>query len=261
MAVKERSAIWPWRNGVPPHLPRPEIMPRAFLLPGDPARVDRAAEVLDDFYIVGQNREYRMGCGNWQGTPIGVCSTGIGGASTEIAMVELAAMGVEVTIRTGGMGALAADLALGDFLIADEAVRNSGVAIFYAGPEERVRAAPGVVDALEEARKALGLSGRTGKPATADGYYRAQGRPDRPDGAGNPSLLDALAAKGADGVEMETEVVLAAGTALGLKAGAVLAVHAHRLSDGWLEDYEKTQRDLLSIGARAAATILATGPV
>ena len=160
MAVKERSAIWPWRGDTPPHLPRPHKIPRAFLLPGDPARVDRAAEVLEDFRIVGQNREFRMGCGLFDGALIGVCSTGIGGASTEIAMIELAAMGVRIAIRTGGMGALAADLKLGDFLIVDEAIRNSAVAAFYAEPGTQVRADADVAMALEQARRALELGGR-----------------------------------------------------------------------------------------------------
>lgn len=257
MALKERSAIWPWRGDTPPHLPRPARMPKAFLLPGDPGRVDRAADVLEGFAIVGQNREFRMGVGLLDGVEIGVCSTGIGGASTEIVMVEFAALGVEVAIRTGGMGALAPDLSLGDFLIAGEAVRNSGVAAFYAAPDRPVLADADVTRLLDAARRDLGLPGRLGKCATADGYYRAQGRPDSPQGEGAPAILDRLAASGADGVEMEAEIVFAAGGALGVKTGAVLAVHAHRRSDGWLEDYERTQRDLLRIGARAAARALA----
>lgn len=259
MAIGDRSAIWPWRDGRPPHLPLPDIVPRAFLLPGDPDRVDRASAILKNFRLVGQNREFRMGYGEAEGTLIGVCSTGIGGASTEIAVVELAALGVEAVIRTGGMGALASDLALGDFLVAQEAVRNSAVARFYAAEGEPVRADPALVEALDGARQELGLPGRRGRTVTADGYYRAQGRPDRPAGEGNPALLDRLAAHGGDGVEMETEIVLAVGQALGLRAGAVLAVHAHRRSDGWLEDYEKTQDDLLLIGAKAAAVV--TGPM
>ncbi|WP_421927573.1 nucleoside phosphorylase [Neoaquamicrobium sediminum] len=257
MAMKERSAIWPWKGDVPPHLPRTDNMPKAFLLPGDPGRVDKAAEVLENFEIVGQNREFRMGVGTLDGVAVGICSTGIGGASTEIVMVELAALGVEVAIRTGGMGALAPDLALGNFLVVVEAVRNSGVAAFYAEPGERVLADIGIVTLLDTARGKLGLPGRPGTCATADGYYRAQGRPDRPDGDGTPAILDQLAALGADGVEMEAEIVLAAGHALGMRAGAVLAVHAHRLSDGWLEDYDKTQRDLLRLGAMAAARAVA----
>ena len=85
-------------------------MPTAFLLPGDPGRVDFAASVLRDFVIVGQNREFRLGYGYLGGVLIGVCSTGIGGASAEIATVELAAMGARILIRTGGCGALAQDL-------------------------------------------------------------------------------------------------------------------------------------------------------
>ena len=232
-------------------------MPRAFLLPGDPARVDFAASVLDDFAIVGQNREFRMGRGNFDGVPIGVCSTGIGGASAEITAIELAALGADILIRTGGCGALSDRLALGDFLIAEEAVRNSGVAAVYAPDiDQPVRADASVVDALARACDTLGLRMHRGKCLTADGYYRAQGRPVTAAGEGNPSLLDRFAARGADGVEMEAEAIFAAATATGTRAGAVLAVHAHRLSDGWLEDYEKTQRDVMRIGAHAAAQLV-----
>ena len=222
MAMTARSAAWPWREASPPHLPLPEVVPRAFLLPGDPARVDRAAHILDEFRLVGQNREFRMGYGLLDGTLIGVCSTGIGGPSAEIAMVELAALGVDVAIRTGGMGALAVDLQLGDFLVVDQAVRNSSVAEPYAPAGGRVGSDPTVVIALERARKALKLPGRIGKSATADGFYRAQGRRARPGEMDDPEPLVRLVERGADGVEMETEIILAAGQALGMRAGAVL---------------------------------------
>lgn len=257
MALTDRSAAWPWKGDKPPHLPRPATVPKAFLLPGDPGRVDFAGALLSDYAIVGQNREFRMGCGYLEGTLIGVCSTGIGGASAEITAVELAAMGAEILIRTGGCGALSPELALGDFLIADRAVRNSGVAAVYepdaAAP---VTADAGVAAALAEACEGLGLRHMHGACLTADGYYRAQGRPIRADGKGDSGLLDAFSARGADAVEMEAEVIFAAARACGVRAGAVLAVHAHRRSDGWLEDYEKTQLDLIRIGARAAVTLL-----
>ena len=38
-----------------------------------------------------------------------------------------------------------------------------------------------------------GLGGRRGTCLTADGYYRAQGRPDRPAGAGDETVLDRIA--------------------------------------------------------------------
>lgn len=254
MALIDRSATWPWKGDTPVHLPRPEIVPEDFLVPGDPARVDMAASVLTDYTIVGQNREFRMGVGFFEGRRIGVCSTGIGGASTEIAMVELAAMGAKRIVRIGGMGALAADLNLGDFLIVERTPPNSACARPYAPAEGDVHADPKIVAILDQQRRALNLSGRIGAVITADGYYRAQGRPDHREGNSNPALIDSLATRGADGIEMEAEVILAVAAARGVAAGAVLAVHAHRRSDGWLEDYEKTQRNLIAIAAGALAS-------
>lgn len=256
MALMDRSATWPWQGDKPVHIPRPEIVPAGFLLPGDPARVDMAASVLEDFAIVGQNREFRMGLGRHNGMIIGVCSTGIGGASTEIVAVELAALGVRAMIRTGGMGAMAADLQLGDFVIAEAALANSACARPYAPGTDNVAADPDIVAYLDDARQARGLRGRRGITATADGYYRAQGRPDHRGGDPMPAILDSLAARGADGMEMEAEIVFAVGAALGVKAGAVMAVHAHRRSDGWLEDYEETQRNVVRIGADALVRAL-----
>lgn len=109
-----RSAQDPWWEGAAPHLPaRAGQLPETCLLPGDPARVDLASDVLADFGILGHNREFRIGVGTVDGTPIAVCSTGIGGPSTEIAVVELARLGVTTVLRTGGMGALSARIAPG----------------------------------------------------------------------------------------------------------------------------------------------------
>ncbi len=254
--MSERSATWPWKGDTPVHLPKPERMPLGFLLPGDPGRVDMAAAVLEDFAIVGQIREFRMGIGRWRGVEIGVCSTGIGGASTEIAVVELAALGATHLVRAGGMGAMAADLALGDFLIARAAIANSACARpYWPGPAD-VPASSALVAHADATRRDMNLPGRLGVTATADGYYRAQGRPDHRGGQADPAVLDGFAARGADGMEMEAEVVFAAGAALGLHCAAVLAVHAHRRIDGWLEDYEETQRNILRIGAEALARAL-----
>lgn len=251
MAISARKAAWPFRGDTPVHIPRPPFVPAGFLLPGDPARVDMAASVLTDFVLVGQNREFRMGIGYFDGVPIGLCSTGVGGASTEITVVELAAIGVTHVIRTGGMGALSDDLDLGDFVAVSATLANSACARPYAPGEADVLADADLCAALDAARAGLALPGRRGKVVTADGYYRAQGRPDHPGGDGHPDLLDSYAARGADGFEMEAEIVLAVGRALGLKAAAILAVHAHRRTDGWLEDFEITQRNLVRIGAEA----------
>lgn len=256
LAPAARSARFPWRDGRPPHLPiGPGQCPRIVLLPGDPARVDMAAEVLSDFKVLGQSREFRFGIGTWEQTPIGVCSTGIGGPSTEIAVVELANLGMEVAIRVGGMGALNPRIALGELLIVTEALRGSGAAASYAPPGQRVLADPLVVHALDRAAQGFGITASLGIAATTDSYYAGQGRPIRPGGPSRDVAAE-WAAKGADCLEMEAETVLAVAAALGLSAGAVLGAHASRSSDTWLEDYAPTQRNVIRVGAAAGVRVL-----
>ena len=60
------------------------------LLPGDPGRAERIAEHFEDARLIARNREYTLFTGKTkQGTPISVCSTGIGGPSASIAIEEL----------------------------------------------------------------------------------------------------------------------------------------------------------------------------
>ncbi|OJY37409.1 MAG: hypothetical protein BGP06_00790 [Rhizobiales bacterium 65-9] len=231
-------------------------MPACALLPGDPDRVALAAALLDNSVDFGQRREFRAARGGWSGHPVGVCSTGIGGPSAEIAVVELANLGVDTVIRVGGMGALQADLPLGGFLIVDQAEGATGAAAAY-GADGAVAAHAAVVEALAAAARTLGFAHRRGAVHTTDSYYWGQGRSARPDGAPPPhaDLPAGLAARGVCGLDMEAQTVFAVAQALGLRAGAVLAVHGNRATDEWLEDYEDAQRNLIRLAATAAALL------
>ena len=68
------------------------------ILPGDPGRCEKIASFLDNPYHVGMNREYNIWNGYLEGELVTVCSTGIGGPSTAIAVEELAACGAETII-------------------------------------------------------------------------------------------------------------------------------------------------------------------
>ena len=102
------------------------------LLPGDPARVLRVAEYLDDAREVAFNREFRTVTGKYRGTGITVTSTGIGGASAVIAVEELAACGARALIRIGSAGACSRGIALGDLIIPSGSVREDGASRMYA---------------------------------------------------------------------------------------------------------------------------------
>ncbi|MFJ6661865.1 nucleoside phosphorylase [Streptomyces sp. NPDC091377] len=254
-----RSAQDPWHRGAPPHLPvgaAPEALPPVCLLPGDPARVDLAAEMLDDFHILGQNREFRIGTGQAPGGRwIAVCSTGIGGPSTEIAVVELARLGVKTVLRTGGMGALTSRIPPGTVCATTRAVPGSGAASHYPGDPEGPAAHPAVLATLRRAARDLDVPLIEISVATVDSYYLGQGRPLPGHEARAAARMDVLRGLGVDGVEMETETVLAVAGALGMRAGAVLVAHANRATDGWLEDYRLAQLAMLRVAVGAAALL------
>lgn len=244
------SARLPWRGGRPPHLPcGPGDVAEDVLLPGDPDRVPLLAKMMDDVADFGRRREFSIVTGTYRGRPLTLCSSGIGGPSTEIALVELARLGVRRVIRIGGMSALVRDIEPGSYLCVTKALGATAVATLYGHP---AIAAPGMADALSDAAATLGMPARRGPVASTDSYYFGQDRPvagDRTTGGGEQ--LCRFRDQGALGVEMETETVLAVSARLGLSAGALLGAHGNRVTDAWLDEYEATQRNLLPIAGLA----------
>jgi len=251
-----RSAASPWLADRPPHLPcRRGELPAAVFFPGDPGRVARFGAVLDDFTILGQNREFRIGKGTFHGVELGVCSTGIGGPSTEIALVEAAELGCKVAIRVGGTGALDSDIPLGSILLVEEAVRGGGTATFYAAPQEPAIPHPDVLSALADCLDAAGERYFRRKVASVDGYYAAQGRPYPHSSQDSNSILERYRGQGVSALDMEAETILIVGNAVGMKAGVLLAVHGNRGTDTWLEAYEEAQDRLIRIACQAMLQI------
>lgn len=252
------SAADPWKNGRPPHIPATMgELPSVCLLPGDPARVGLASSVLDDFVELGSNREFRLGIGTYQGQRIAVCSTGIGGPSTEIAVVELSRLGVDTFIRVGGMGAIPPSIAPGSITTVGLALRDGGAARFYARDSADVAAHPDVLAALHLAAEERDTELIPITVLSCDSYYLGEGRP-------LPGLEDLaeqrlaeVISRGADAMDMECETVFVVARALGRRYGAVLATHGNRTTDAWLEDYEPVQRRMLEIACAAGARLSA----
>jgi len=102
------------------------------LLPGDPDRVELIGAKLRNFEIKKQTREFKIGVGNYKGIPITVCSTGIGGPSTAIAVEELINAGAQVLIRIGTCGgAWRADIPIGSLIIPTASIRDEGTTREY----------------------------------------------------------------------------------------------------------------------------------
>jgi dihydroorotase len=252
-----RSAASPWWEQRPPHLPcKMGDLPKAVLFPGDPARVDRFATVLTDFRIIGQNREFRIATGTFNGVELGVCSTGIGGPSTEIALVEAASLGCEFALRVGGTGALRSSIPVGTLLIVREALRGGGAASSYAIQSIPARADPRMIEALSQAAKESGVDTIPALVASTDSYYAGQDRPFPNSDPAFRTRLEAYRDRGADAVDMEAETILVVGNALGMASGVLLAVHANRSSDEWLEEFGEAQNRMITLGCDALSRLV-----
>jgi len=108
---------------------------RYVICPGDPDRVEKIAELLDNPYFVTRNREFTVWSGYLEGELVTVCSTGIGAPSATIMMEEMHNMGADTFIRCGTCGGIAPDVKAGDVVIATAAVRYEHTSQEYAPVE------------------------------------------------------------------------------------------------------------------------------
>lgn len=249
------SASRPWVNGRPPHIPfGPGTLPKVCLLPGDPERVDLASQVLSDFSILGNKREFRLGVGTFQNKEIAVCSTGIGGPSTEIAMVELFQLGVRTFIRVGGMGSLNQRIIPGSLTFVSSVKPNSGTAKIYRSNNLALNAEADVVAEISRISLSQNIEILPISVMSADSYYLGQGRSIDIKSISDTNFLSKLAGEGVDAIDMESETVFALGKALNCKYGAILTAHGNRITDEWLENYEPAQLRMLRFAAYLAAS-------
>lgn len=116
---------------IQPHIQLDNLGIKYALLAGDPARLDRIAQQLNDVEELAYNREFRSLKGKYKGVQIIAISTGIGGSSMSIAVEELSRIGVTTMIRIGSCGALQREIKIGDLIIGAGAVRDDGASNAY----------------------------------------------------------------------------------------------------------------------------------
>jgi len=201
------------------------------ILPGDPGRVQKIAELLDGPIPLASNREFTSWLGFAGEHPVIVCSTGIGGPSTSIAVEELAQLGVRTFLRAGTTGAIQADIAVGDVIVTTGAVRLDGASLHFAPIEYPAVADYDCVNALVAAADELGVTRHVGVTASSDTFYPGQERYDTVSGyvnrrfAGSRTEWQALHVLN---YEMEGATLFTMCAANGWRAGMVAGVLVRR---------------------------------
>lgn len=192
------------------------------ILPGDPGRVEKIASALDNAEYYYTNREYTTYIGELCGEKVLVMSTGMGGASTAIALEELHVLGVDTFIRVGTCGAMQKEIVGGDIVIATGAIRMEGTSKEYVPIEFPAVADFEVTNALVKAAENLGLTHHVGVVQCKDSFY-GQHDPDRmPVGYELKNKWEAWKTAGCLASEMESSTLFVLGSIFRARTGTVL---------------------------------------
>lgn len=205
----------------------PEDVGRYVILPGDPNRVSKIAQMLDDAVQVAQNREYNVYTGTLEGEKVTVCSTGIGGPSAAIAVEELIKCGADTFIRIGTSGGMDLKVSGGDLVIASAAVRGEGTTAEYLPVDYPAVADFSVVDALKRAAEftstnEIGNRYHIGVVHSKDSFYGEVEPENSPVKENINSRWKSYLECGCLTSEMECAAIFAVGIARRARCGGVL---------------------------------------
>jgi len=210
-----------------------EDIASTILLPGDPERVAMISKDWDEFKQVGHNREFLTHTGKKNGIPISVLSTGIGNPSMATVVESLVRLGAKDLLRVGTTGCIQPGIDIGDLIIAKAAVRLDGASKAYVCTEFPATAHQEPLIAMIQACEELNFKYHVGITASTDSFYLGQGRP----GWNNyfPShsrnLISDMQLAGVLNFEMETSALFTVSQLYGLRACAIFAVVANRLTN------------------------------
>lgn len=203
------------------------------LLPGDPQRVPKIASFWDEAEEIAYHREFRSFTGRYKGVSLSAMSSGIGPSCVAIVVNEASKIGVETFIRVGSTGAIQQDIGCGDLVISTAAVRLDGTSHQYILPGYPAVASFEVLLALIEAAETLRVKYHVGITATTSDFYAGQGRRSFRDfwQPQQDDIVSTLQNARVLNFEMEAAPLFVLSNLFKLRAGAVCAVYANRVSD------------------------------
>lgn len=200
-------------------------IPASVLVCGDPERATGIANAFDDSSLISDNREYRCLAGSYQGTPVAVCSHGIGAPGASIAFEELISAGAQRIIRVGTCGGLRPDIVSGHIIVATAAVQNTGYGREVVPDGYPAAADVSVTSAIMQAAAGFNHPCSSGYVLTRDSFYKGVGPPSMPD-------YSKMAQANVLAVEMECAALFIVAALRRVQAGAITVVDGNVLSSG-----------------------------
>ena len=231
------------------------------IVPGDPQRVQRIAELMENATFLASHREYTTYLAFIKGTPVVVCSTGIGGPSTSIAVEELAQLGVTTFLRVGTTGSIQEGVNPGDVIITQASVRLDGASQHFAPLSYPAVADFHCTTALVEACADAGVKPHIGITASSDTFYPGQERYDTVSGRITREFKGSMKEWQDLGVlnyEMESSTLFTMCSSQGWKAACIAGVIVNRTQQEIPneETMKKTEVGAISLVVAAAKKLI-----
>jgi uridine phosphorylase len=196
-----------------------DVGDRAILV-GDPARIPRLAAHLERPVFPEEQRGLRTVTGWRAGSRITATAFGMGAPIATVVLHELYHLGVRAFLRIG-TAMVTAPAALGDFVVADGALRAEGTSGSYAPAGYPAMADHGMAAGLRARLSAFSRPWHAGVFATYDGFYTEMFSLD--DGSRRPvdALRQDMHRYRILAADMETSALLVAGRVLGARAASL----------------------------------------
>ncbi|OCH14297.1 nucleoside phosphorylase [Aliivibrio sp. 1S128] len=179
---------------------------------GEPDRVNRIIELMDNVELLAENREYRVFNGEYKGTTITICSTGIGAPSMIIAIEELKLCGATHVIRVGSAGAMQDHIQLGELIVAEGAVRDEGGSKAYISSAYPAYASFTLLKEINHFLESQPVKHYFGVVRSHDSFYTDE----------EEQLCQYWNKKGILGADMETSALFTVGRLRGLQVASIL---------------------------------------
>ncbi|HEY1719717.1 MAG TPA: nucleoside phosphorylase [Magnetospirillaceae bacterium] len=192
----------------------------AAILVGDPGRIERIANHLEKPIFPTEQRGLRTVTGWRKGRRLTVTAFGMGAPIATVVLHELFDLGVRTFLRIG-TAMVAAPAVLGDFVVADGALRAEGTSPTYAPPGYPAMA-DHTIATLLRARLANGpRPWHAGIYGTYDGFYTQMFSLDGGERGMVDGLRDDIRRYNLIAADMETSALLVAGRILGARVGSL----------------------------------------
>ena len=234
---------------------------KAAILVGDPARIERIAEHMSDVHFVPESRGLKTVTGTRGDTRITVTAFGMGAPIATIVLHELHALGIGNFLRIGTAMAVS-PARLGDFVLADGALRAEGTSSSYAP-----LGFPAISDfdlntVLRARLRTSGNPWHAGIFGTYDGFYTEMFALSGERRQMIGRLKEDIQRLGLIGTDMETSALLTSARILGVRASTLCVATVDANSQEKIDDalMATLEREMFEIALDAMQVMAASAP-